>query len=166
MIIVISGSVGSGKTTISDKLGDKLGIDVIHLNELAKKYKLEYHKNLQTFDFDIDKLLDDIEDQIKIYKESGKDIIIESHFAHFINEKYVDYLFIINRELKSLKQEYKKRQYNDQKIEDNLEVESFNLCFYEAIENGFEEEKKVFTVDNNQDFSVTINTILNKINKS
>ena len=98
MIIVISGSVGSGKTTIGDKLAATIGCKIFHLNEFAEKYKLEYNKKLETFDFDIDLLLDEIEEKLNEYKKSGENIIIESHFAHFINYKIPDYLFIINKD--------------------------------------------------------------------
>jgi len=65
-------------------------------------------------------------------------------------------------EIKELKKEYKIRKYNAQKIKDNLEVESFNLCFYEALENGYEEEDKVFCINNNSNMEISIKTIMNK----
>lgn len=164
MIIVISGSVGSGKTTIAQDLAKKLKYDVIHLGELAEKYKIKEIKKLQTFDFDIDKLLDDIEAKVKSWRKQKKNIIIESHFAHFIKPELVDFLFVINRDLKDLKKEYKIRKYNAQKIKDNLEVESFNLCFYEALENGYEEDiGKIYCIDNDSDLKIIVNNISKKI---
>lgn len=143
MIIVISGSVGCGKTTISKELSKKLNCDIIHLNDLAKKYKIEEVVELETFDFDLDKLLDDIELKIVDYINDGKNLILEGHFGHFINADLVDFLFVINRDLNELKEEYKKRKYNEQKVSDNLEVESFNLCFHEALEEGYQENGTV-----------------------
>ena len=140
MIIAISGAVGSGKTSLSLDLGIKLGYKVVPLNEIAKKFKLNDVKSLQTFDFDLDKLLDFVEKEIEIYRKEELDVIFEGHFAHFIDAKLIDCLFIVNRDLKTLKNVYLDRGYNEQKISDNLEVESFNLCFYEAIENGYGEE--------------------------
>ena len=165
MIILVSGSVGSGKTTIADELGIRADFDIVHLNDLAEKYKIEYNKKLETFDFDIDALLDDIESKIKKWRESGKKVIIESHFSHFINHDLVDFLFVINRDLKDLKKEYRKRDYNLEKIRDNLEVESFNLCYYEALENGFEEEDKVLCVQNEGDLDVIVSDIYDMIKK-
>ena len=162
MIIVISGSVGSGKTTIAQKLSEKIKFEVIHLGDMAKEYKIADVPKLQTFDFDINKLLEDIEIKIKAWKKENKNIILESHFAHFINPKLVDILFIINRDLKELKIEYKNRKYNIQKIKDNLEVESFNLCFYEALEEGYTEEKQVFTINNNTNLEDLIKILQNK----
>ncbi|MEC8339436.1 MAG: AAA family ATPase [Nanoarchaeota archaeon] len=133
--IAISGSVGSGKTTLAKELGKKLSFNVIHLNELAKKYKIEDVEELQTFDFDLDDLLDNFEKELN--EGSHQNTIIESHFSQYIHPELIDILIIINRDLKELKQEYEIRGYNSQKIQDNLEVESFNLCFYEAEEVGY-----------------------------
>jgi cytidylate kinase len=41
MIIAISGSVGSGKTTIATELSKKLDYKLINLNKLAESYKIE-----------------------------------------------------------------------------------------------------------------------------
>jgi len=159
MIIAISGSVGSGKTTIAKELSTRLNYELIQLNDLAKKYKLEEVKELQTFDFDLDKLLGDLELKLKQKKLNNENVILEGHFAHLINPELIDKLIIIGRSLKELKQTYKQRGYNNQKIADNLEVESFNLCFYEALEEGYKEEKQVFLINNNE----TINKAIEKI---
>lgn len=179
--IAISGSVGSGKTTLAKELGKKLSYEIIHLNELAKKYKIEEIKDLQTFDFDLDSLLDDFEDALKQGKYNN--CIIESHFSQYINPELIDVLVIVNRDLKELKQEYKLRNYNTQKIQDNLEVESFNLCFYEAEEQGYivgtsevlgstniqehNEENKgyVFAFDNSKSIEDLVEKVVRKLKK-
>lgn len=137
MIIAISGSVGVGKTTIAKLVTNQTNYTVIHLNEIAKNFKIEEVPELNTFDFDIDKLRNYIDD----YLEGKDNIILEGHFAHLLNPENIDLLVIINRDLTELTKEYEIRGYNDQKKQDNLEVESFNLCFYEALEEGFIEEK-------------------------
>lgn len=161
MIIAISGSVGSGKTTLAGKLSEKLGYEVLHLNDLAEKYKLGDVEELQTFDFDIDALLDDLEEKL----QEKDDLIVEGHFAHFIDPEIVDLLIVLNRPLHDLKAEYRARGYNEVKIRDNLEVESFNLCFYEALEEGYEEDTQVFCFDNNGDLNILLRDVLEKINK-
>ena len=164
-ILLISGSVGCGKTTVSKTLAKKLGYIFVPLNEIAKNFKLNDVKYLQTFDFDLDKLLEKVEKDIQIWRDKGQDVILEGHFSHFINPELVDILFIITRDLQELKKEYIKRGYNEQKVKDNLEVESFNLCFYEAIEEGYKEEKQVFTIENNEDIVDVVDKMKRKLNK-
>lgn len=149
MKIAISGSVGVGKTTIAKILSKKLNYDIIHLNEIAFKFKTNDIKELQTFDFDVTKCIQYIERE---YKEN-QDIIFEGHFAHLLHPEFIDIVIIINRDLKELHQEYIQRGYNEQKIQDNLEVESLNVCFYEAEEEGFE-EKQLIVFENSNDFEV------------
>ena len=163
MIILISGSVGTGKTSIADLLGSKLNFEVVNLNERAKEYKLEDVDSLQTFDFDLDALVDDVNSEVKSSIKENRSLILESHFSHFIKPEFVDILFVINRDLKELEKEYEKRGYNEQKVKDNLEAESFNVCFYEAIEEGYEEEKQVFAISNDKDLNLAVDEIVNKI---
>jgi adenylate kinase len=148
MIIVISGSVGSGKTTLAKELGEKLKLEVVNLNDFAKEFKIKDVNELQTFDFNIDKLVAKVNREIADGKYK-KGAILEGHFAHFLNPELIDYLFVVNRDLKQLERVYKERNYNEQKIKDNLEVESFNLCFYEGVEEGFREEEQIFCLQNN-----------------
>ncbi len=187
VIILISGSVGSGKTTIAKELSKKLNYKLIHLNEIAKKFKINSVEELQTFDFDLDQLLYYFEKEIQNFIKDKKNVIIESHFSHFINPELVDYLIILNRDLRDLKKEYMKRGYNKKKIEDNLEVESFNLCFYEAIENGFGEEinskdlimdsinlnnqikknkSKIYSIENSNEIQIIIDKIIKDLKLS
>ena len=157
MIIAITGSVGTGKTTISKNLSKKLNIKCLHLNLIAKKFKIEDKKNLQTFNFNCEKLCQFVE---KNYLQNKNSLIIESHFSHFLNPKLIDILFVITRNLKDLRLEYKKRKYNFKKIEENLDVEKLNLCFYESFENGFS-KKKVFLIENLEISSLIKQILLN-----
>ncbi len=161
MIIAISGSVGSGKTTLAKELGDKLNYEVVNLNEFAKEFKIEDKEELQTFDFNIDKLVAKVNRQI--VDGDLKDCVLEGHFAHFLNPDLIDYLFVINRDLKELEKVYKERNYNEQKIKDNLEVESFNLCFYEGVEEGFREEEQIFCLQNKGNINDLVNEIISKV---
>ena len=159
--IAISGSVGVGKTTIAKELSKKIKGDLIELNEMAKKFKIEDVPELQTFDFNLDALINNTNKIIANKKE--KNLILEGHFSHYLNPSLVDFLIIINRNLQELQLVYKKRGYNEQKIKDNLEVESFNLCFYEGLEEGYKEEKQIRCFENNGNLDEIIENILNVI---
>ena len=166
MIIAISGSVGSGKTSLARELGRKLvgEFEVVHLNEMAQEFKLCEVEELQTFDFNVDKLVAKVN---RMIADAGKkNLIFEGHFAHFINPDLVDFLFVVGRDLPSLKKEYGVRGYNSQKISDNLEVESLNLCFYEGIEEGFREEDQIFLVENSGTLEDLVENVVGLVEKS
>ncbi|MFP4402279.1 MAG: AAA family ATPase [Candidatus Nanoarchaeia archaeon] len=149
MRIAISGSVGVGKTTIATQLAQKLQFQCIHANDIAKQFKIEEQQDLQTFDFDIKQCLNYIE---KEYAQSQY-IIFEGHFTHLLSPDFIDIIIIINRDLQELREEYTKRQYTEMKIKDNLEVESLNVCFYEAEEEGHEEHHFI-VIENTQELDV------------
>ena len=159
VVIAISGSVGTGKTSLASELVKKLeGFEVVNLNSWAHDFKIEDVSSLQTFDFNLEGLIAKVNRFIS--DNLIKNYIFEGHFAHFINPELVDFLFVVNRDLKSLRQVYEKRGYNNQKINDNLEVESFNLCFYEGIEEGYREEEQIFCLGNDFDLKVMVDKIL------
>ena len=157
MIIAVSGSCGSGKTTIAKGLAKMLDIECVELHNIAQKFKIEDVKELQTFDFDVDECLNEVEE---MYLNNDVDVILEGHFAHLLSPQFVDVLVIVNRELSELKEEYISRGYNQQKIEDNLECEAFNVCFYEAEEEGYAQHQFI-VVSNSK--NVLVNEVIKTI---
>lgn len=162
MIIAISGSVGVGKTELGKYVSEYFSCEYLELNSYAEKYKINEVPSIQTFDFDIDRLLKDLESDIANKKKDNHSLVVESHFAHLINPKLVDILVIVNRDLEELKREYKKREYNSQKIKENLEVESFDLCFFEAEEEGYEPEQFI-KIENDEDIEDLQRRVVKKI---
>ena len=143
-VIVISGSVGSGKTSISRELNEKIkNSKLINLNEISEDFKINYDEKSQTYDFDLEKCLSFVEKQIK--KEKNKILIIESHFSHLIKPNFIDLCIILKREQKKLLEEYKKRNYPKEKCDENILCENMDLFFLEAKEN---EIKNIIIVEN------------------
>ena len=56
----------------------------------------------------------------------------------------VDFVIVLERDLKSLKEELEKRGYNELKIKDNLESEAFKVCRMESVERFGKSKVKVF----------------------
>jgi len=163
MIIAITGSVGCGKTIITEQILKLRKSEVIYLNDFAKKYYLREDIENQTNEINLEKLVLDIEKIILKYKKVKKNCIIEGHFSHFISDTLVDFLVILNRPLNELKKEYIKRGYSEKKSKENLEVESFDTCFFEALEEGYS-EKRIIRISNTNKISLNnlVDEILNK----
>src|SRR3989338_3054963 len=102
MIIIVTGSVGSGKTTISKELAGKLKAKYLDVKNLVK-------------------LL------IKVIKNSKNSLVIDSHLSHYIPKIYVDYCVVCECDLKVLKKRLKKRGYSDVKIKENLDSQIFDV---------------------------------------
>lgn len=139
--IIISGSVGTGKTTLAKKLAKKLDCRYLDVNQLIKENKLSesYDKKRKCKVIDIKKLNPILTKEINKTKteKKHKGIIIDSHMSHFLPKKYVNMAIITKCNLKTLAKRLKKRHYNKKKITENLECEIFDVCLNEAKEQGY-----------------------------
>lgn len=130
-VIIVSGSVGTGKTVIAKKLAKKYKAKYININDIIKEYKLSegYDKKRKTKIIDIKKLNKVL---IKIIKNSKENLVIDGHLSHYLPKKYVNTCYITKCDLKTLKKRLQKRKYSKSKIEENIQAEIFNICYQEA----------------------------------
>ncbi|MBW2996304.1 adenylate kinase family protein [Candidatus Woesearchaeota archaeon] len=132
MIIIISGTPGTGKTTLAKKLAKTLKYKHIDVKYLITKNKLQesYDKKRKCYVVDTKKLNKILIEKIK----QDKNLIIDSHLSHYLPKKHVDLAIITKTNLKVLEKRLKKRGYNKQKIRENLDCEIFDICLNEAKE--------------------------------
>jgi adenylate kinase len=130
-IIIVTGSVGTGKTTLAKKLSKKLNYQYINVNKIIQKNNLPsgYDKKRKCKIIDIKKLNKFL---INLIKESKKDLIIDSHLSHYLPKKYVNLCIVTKCNIKEINKRLKKRKYNKEKIKENIECEIFDICLNEA----------------------------------
>jgi adenylate kinase len=138
MILVISGTPSVGKSSVAKELSKKLGWKVIHLNELAEEKNLYcgYDKKRKCKIVDLDK----IEKELEKIAKSGKNLIIESHYAHDIP---CDVVVILRCNPTELRKRMQSKGWSKAKIEENIEAEIMEICKSEALEFG----KKIVEID-------------------
>ena len=132
MIIIFTGTPGTGKTIISKELSKIIKHNYLDVNEIIKKHKLReyYDKKRHTYVVDENKLVKLLIKEIK----NNKNLVIDSHLSHYIPSKYVDLCIVTTTELKELKKRLTKRKYIPLKVKENLEAEAFAICLVEALE--------------------------------
>lgn len=159
MIIAVSGSVGTGKTTLSKRLAKELGYDYVDVSDIIKKHKLNegYDRAKKCWIVDVKKLNRVLGEKIKEAKKNKVGLVIDSHMSHYLPKKYVDLVIITKCSLKTLANRLKKKKYSKSKIKANLEVEIFDVCFNEAKEAGH----KVLVVDTTK--GINIDKVAKKI---
>jgi len=157
MVIIVTGSVGTGKTIVAKKLAKKLGYSYVDVTKLIKENGLydSVDKKNDCVVVDIDKLNKFLIEIIKLDKK----LVIDSHMSHFLPKKYVDLCIVTKCELKTLEGRLKKRKYSKSKIKDNLDCEIFNVCYEEAISA----KHKVFVISTTK--RLKIEAIAKDINK-
>ncbi len=153
-VICVSGSVGTGKTTIAKKLAKALDYRYIDVNRVIKKHKLSeaYDKKRKCKVIDVKKLNKVIIATIKALGGAegagGQEgltpgVIIDSHMSHLMPKRYVDLCIITKCDLKTMERRLKKRRYSQQKVKENLECEIFDVCLEEAKQK----KHNILTVD-------------------
>ena len=131
--IIVSGSVGAGKTTFAMQLAHKLRAEYINVNDVVHTYKISrsYDKKRKSKIVDVGKLNKVL---IEMIQKSKKRLVIDGHLSHYLPRRYVDKCYIVKCELKALKKRLERRGYSKEKIRENLDAEIFDVCLIEARE--------------------------------
>ena len=131
MIILISGTPGTGKTSVSNMIAELYNGKVLSLNEpkVFKEFNIHFDNKRDTYVIDTDKLLTHIINLIEEYKNNDPEyLIIEGHFSDIIPESYIDYAIILRCDPYVLKSRLENRGYKKDKILENVQAEILGNC--------------------------------------
>ena len=152
MSIVITGNPGVGKHTVTAKLSDKLNLQTIDVNKIAKD------ENIIEDSIEVDtKKLEKVFDG-KFYKNK----IIVGHLSPYIlKKKDVRIMIVLRRSPYELQKVYEKRNYSSEKITENIESEILGVIAHDALKKF---QEKVFQINTtNTAINKTVEKILNVI---
>ncbi|MEK6899835.1 MAG: adenylate kinase family protein [Nanoarchaeota archaeon] len=131
-LIAISGSPGTGKSTLAKILVKKLGLERLDLHHHYKQISTGYDRSKQSYDIDYHKFERLVKEKLK---QTKKGLVIDSHISHLLPKKLVHLCIVLTcSDLKTLEMRLKKRKYSKQKIRENLDAEIFQICLTEATE--------------------------------
>jgi len=132
-VILVTGTPGVGKTTVSQKLASKLDALYIGITELVKKQKLitSVDEERKTLIADTEKVSKQLQE---ILAKTEGNIIIEGHYAvDVVPKKDVNTVFILRRDPRELKSALEKRGYEEKKLWENLAAEILDVCLWDAL---------------------------------
>lgn len=140
-LLIITGTPGTGKTTLAEQLSKRYGYLRLDLNHFIKENHLreKYEKKRRTWLVDttrLKKILQQKIDEIKTGNRAPKVLVIDSHLAHHLPKKSVDLCIVTTADLKTIQKRLEKRRYSRVKIRENLDAEIFQVCLNEAKEMG------------------------------
>ena len=157
-LLILTGTPGTGKSTLAKKLAGKLGFDRLDLHHYYRQLSVGYNRQKQCYDIDVKKLEKLVREKLS---SSKKGLILDSHLAHLLPKKLVTLCLVLTcSDLKQLQRRLKKRNYPPAKIRENLEAEIFRVCLEEAREQGH----RLIVLDTAKPFSFP--TLLRQIRKS
>jgi adenylate kinase len=156
-ILIITGTPGTGKSTVSRFLSDRLNAKHIELSKYARAqgYILEEDNERDTSIVDMEAL------SMAIRKEiADKALIIDGHYGQeLLDPDEVDRVFILRKQPWELKPILEKRGYSSEKVWENLEAEIMGVITHQSIEI-YTEEKLVEIDTSGKPLQVTIKEIL------
>ncbi len=139
MILIITGTPGTGKSTVARLFSEKHGFKLIDLNSFATAAAAGYDAERGSVEVDIEKLFEVVKPLV-----SG-DVVIEGHLAHLL--PFSDATVVVLRcSPEVLRERLKKKGFAERKIRENLEAEALDVCLIESLEV----HKNVYEVDTSE----------------
>lgn len=138
MLIGITGTPGTGKTSVTKLLAEDSLYQVIHLNELIREENLysEVDTERDCVVADMDLVYSRVLDlQDRTYNVT----IVDSHLSHHI----ADIAIVLRTSPQRLKERLEKRKYSVDKVRENVEAEALDIILAEAVDWC----EKVFELD-------------------
>ena len=115
MKILITGSVGTGKSSLSILLGKQLNLPVFHLSDIIVEQKL-YKNHDAVFDSaipDEDALMNYFRTEIL---PNNTSMIIDHHSFDIFSREFLDVTIVLHTDLKIMRQRLEQRDYPEVKI--------------------------------------------------
>ncbi|CAK1540278.1 unnamed protein product [Leptosia nina] len=127
--ILVTGTPGVGKSTISKKLAERTKFAWREVSKLAEEHNCldEYDAEYQCPFLNEDKLLDIMEGMMA---KGGN--IVDYHGCEFFPERWFDGVFVIRTNNTTLYDRLSARGYTGKKLEDNIQCEIFETLLEEA----------------------------------
>ncbi|MHA1377637.1 MAG: adenylate kinase family protein [Candidatus Helarchaeota archaeon] len=156
-IVILSGTPGTGKTTVANRLKDSIPAKIIDINYEVienKIFSVDPDRNTKIADFKTLKahLVKKIKQIESVF------VIVEGHYADIIPNKLVYKAIILRTHPEILKKRLGQRNFEKDKVSENLQAEILGDCTYHAI-NAYDTDK-IFEVDNSR---LTIEQCTNRI---
>ena len=158
MIVALTGTPGTGKTSVSEIL-QKKSFKVIDLNKVAceKGFIIEHDEERDSEIVDIEKFNEYV-DKNYILEEI---VFIEGHLSHLL--KSADKVIVLRCHPDKLRKNLSKKGWNEKKIKENLEAEILDILLCEAVETHSEDN--IFEIDTtNKSINDIVSSILEIIN--
>jgi adenylate kinase len=135
-VIAITGTPGTGKSTLARSIEKKFGYFRLDLHPHYKEISVKYDQKKKAYVIDYKKFERLVKKAIAEHQDRPG-IVVDTHISHLLPPKLVDLCIVLTcSNLKELERRLKRRRYSKAKIRENLDCEIFQVCLGEAQEKG------------------------------
>jgi adenylate kinase len=130
--VALTGTPGTGKTTVSELVTDRLGIEVLHLNDTIREAGLFSERDAERDSLVAD--VDAVESWLTEYRsrlDGDDNLIVESHLAHLLD---VDCAVVLRCHPESLKPRLRDRGEPEASVAENAESEALDTVLAAAVD--------------------------------
>ena len=143
--VALTGTPGTGKTTVSNIAADRIEIEVVHLNDAIREAELFSERDAERDSLVAD--LDAVESWLRENRTAASDgdHLVESHLAHLLD---VDRVIVLRCHPESLKPRLRERGESEASVAENAESEALDTILAAAVDrHGQESVWEIDTTD-------------------
>ncbi|SFG10291.1 adenylate kinase [Halopelagius inordinatus] len=122
--VALTGTPGTGKTTVGEIVAERTGVDVIHLNDAIREEELYTERDAERDSLVTD--LDAVEEWLGEW-----DGVLESHLAHHFD---ADIAVVLRCHPEELERRLRERGESEAKARENAESEALDVVLAETVE--------------------------------
>ncbi|GAX81278.1 hypothetical protein CEUSTIGMA_g8710.t1 [Chlamydomonas eustigma] len=158
--IMITGTPGTGKTSLCEQLARETGFRHINVGDWVKEKSLHsgWDDDFECFVLDDDKVCDALEELVE---EGG--CIVDHHGCDMFPERWFDLVIVLQTDNSTLFDRLQRRGYSQKKIQENVECEIMMVVAEEARESYKEEIVKLLPSNTSEDLERNLQQLVDWI---
>ena len=128
MLIALTGTPGTGKSTVSAILAQRYDVVDIHSYAESKGLFEGYDEDAGSYIVDVDRLNDSV-----LSEHWDGTVILDGHLSHFVD---CDAIAVLRCRPSILASRLRSRGYDDRKVRENVQAEILDVILQESVDSG------------------------------
>ena len=143
-VFVITGTPGTGKTTISTRVAKRMSADHLSVTTLIRRYRLQagFDYKRRTRILDLDKTRAKLS---QLLQRRVRVVVVDTHLPDAVPEEIVKKVIVLRCDPRVLKARLRAKGWNLRKVQENVLAEMLDSCLMVAL--GSYGARKVIQLD-------------------